>query len=258
MVIYFSGTGNSKYCAEFIASKIEDETIDSFNFIKNGIAGEFISGKPYVFVAPTYCWQLPPVFEDFIETANFDGSNDAYFVLTCGSDIGNAQAGIKNLCDSKGFNYRGVMEVVMPENYIAMFRVPGEIEARRIIRAAARPLRKAVRALEADRDFKSPKVNPLDKLKSGPVNPAFYKLFVKAKPFYVTDACIDCGKCSEVCVMNNIELKDGKPVWGDKCTHCMACINRCPAKAIEYGKKSLGKPRYKCVDYVDSSANTIE
>ena len=41
-----------------------------------------------------------------------------------------------------------------------------------------------------------------------------------------------------------ITLQTGKPVWGQDCTHCMACICYCPAEAIEYGKKSLGKPRY--------------
>ena len=33
-------------------------------------------------------------------------------------------------------------------------------------------------------------------------------------------------------------------VWGKNCTHCMACICYCPKEAIEYGKKSKGKPRY--------------
>lgn len=45
--------------------------------------------------------------------------------------------------------------------------------------------------------------------------------------------------------MNNIRLENGKPVWGKECTHCMACICYCPAEAIEYGKKSFGKPRYQ-------------
>ena len=73
---------------------------------------------------------------------------------------------------------------------------------------------------------------------------------VKAKPFYTTDACVACGKCAELCVLNNITLNaDEKPVWGDNCTHCMACICNCPAEAIEYGKKSQGKPRYKGPDY---------
>ncbi len=44
--------------------------------------------------------------------------------------------------------------------------------------------------------------------------------------------------------MNNIALKDGKPVWENACIHCMACICYCPVSAIEYGKKCVGQPRY--------------
>ena len=50
-----------------------------------------------------------------------------------------------------------------------------------------------------------------------------------------TDACIGCGKCVELCPLNNIRLENGKPVWGKHCTHCMACICYCPKEAIEYG-----------------------
>ena len=42
-----------------------------------------------------------------------------------------------------------------------------------------------------------------------------------------------------------IQLRENKPVWGRNCTHCMACICYCPTEAIEYGKKSIGKPRYQ-------------
>ena len=45
---------------------------------------------------------------------------------------------------------------------------------------------------------------------------------------------------------NNVSLKDGKLLWGDQCTHCMACICKCPKEAIEYGNRSKGKPRYQC------------
>ena len=40
-------------------------------------------------------------------------------------------------------------------------------------------------------------------------------------------------------------MEDGKPKWGDNCTHCMGCINLCPKDAIEFGKGSVGKHRYK-------------
>ena len=83
-----------------------------------------------------------------------------------------------------------------------------------------------------------------DRVMSGPVNPIFYGCFVKDRAFTVSDACIGCGQCVRLCPTNNITLREGKPVWGGDCTHCMACICRCPAEAIEYGRKSIGKPRY--------------
>jgi len=60
---------------------------------------------------------------------------------------------------------------------------------------------------------------------------------------------VGCGKCELRCPLNNIKLKKHHPVWGKKCTHCMACIANCPVEAIEYGKTSHGKRRYTCPDY---------
>ena len=77
---------------------------------------------------------------------------------------------------------------------------------------------------------------------SGPVNPVFYRFFVKADAFRATGACIGCGKCVELCPLNNIHLENGKPVWGKNCTHCMACICYCPKEAIEYGKRAGESP----------------
>ena len=249
MIVYFSGTGNSRYCAQMLADKLEDELLDSFEFIKNGISAELISSTPWVFVAPTYCWQLPHIFEDFIRTAQFEGCKDAYFVMTCGGDIGNAGEKIQKLCNEVGLNFKGVLPVVMPENYIAMFEVPQAEIAKRIVLVAKRSLLRAVKMIRRGEYFPKTKVGLIDKLKSGPVNPVFYRVFVKAKAFYATDVCVGCGKCANACVLKNISMKNGKPVWADSCTHCMACICGCPTEAIEYGKKSLGKPRYMCEEY---------
>ena len=67
---------------------------------------------------------------------------------------------------------------------------------------------------------------------------------MEANAFQVSAAYTGRGGCVKRCPMNNIALKNGKPVWGESCTHCMACICYCPTEAIEYGKKSVGKPRY--------------
>lgn len=96
--------------------------------------------------------------------------------------------------------------------------------------------------------FPPPRNNLYDRFMSGPVNPIFYNLCVKAKAFVASDACTGCGQCARLCPTNNITIQNGRPVWGSDCTHCMACICRCPAEAIEYGKRSVGKSRYHFKD----------
>lgn len=246
MVIYFSGTGNSRYCAQRIAAALGDELLDAAGYIKHGIAADLISGKPWVFVSPTYAWRIPRVFEQFLRSGSFQGATDAYFVMTCGGDIGNAGKYLRALCGQIGLTYRGVLEVIMPENYVAMFAVPDEQESNEIIARAQPVLDAAVETIRRGEPFADGKGSLSDRFKSGSVNPAFYSLFVKAKKFYATDACVSCGLCQSACVLNNVHLTGGKPIWGENCTHCMACICGCPKEAIEYGRQSRGKRRYQC------------
>ena len=249
MIIYFTGTGNSRYCARLLADRLGDETLDAFHFIRDGVAAELLSEKPWVFVAPTYGWRLPRVFADFVRSGWFQGSREAYFVMTCGQDIGNAPAWNQALCAEKGLCCRGTLRVVMPENYIALFDAPEGEEARAIIAAARPTLETGAACIREGRDFPAPETKGIDKLKSGAVNAAFYRFIIRDGPFAVSDACISCGRCGQGCPLGNIRMEGGRPVWGGRCTHCMACICGCPAGAIEYGRASRGKPRYQCPAY---------
>ncbi len=252
MIVYFSGTGNSRYCAQLLAAGLGDELMDAFHFIRDGIAADCTSTRPWVFVAPTYGWRLPPIFRDFLRAGSFMGSRAAYFVMTCGSEIGNAGEKNKALCKEKGFEHRGTLEVVMPENYVAMFPVPDGAAAAAMIRAAQPVLARGMACIRQGQPFPEHKVVLLDRVKTGVMHPLFFTFCVKAKPFYTTAACTGCGKCARSCPLNNIRLKDGRPVWGDACTHCMACICGCPTEAIEYGRHSRGKPRYQCPSYPET------
>ena len=107
MIVYYSGTGNSAHCARSLAGALGDECVSAFEYIKNGVAAELSSERPYVFVSPTYGWQLPRIFAGFIRSARLNGSREAYFVMTCGSEIGNAGKGLRALCAEKGLDYRG-------------------------------------------------------------------------------------------------------------------------------------------------------
>lgn len=251
MIIYFSGTGNSRCCAEVLGRELGDKVTDSTSFIKNGIVVEFLSDKPWVFVAPVYAWAMPRVFEAFLRSASFEGAKEAYFIFTCGSGIGAAAEGAAKFCKDKGFRYMGTAAIVMPENYLAMFSVPDAERSRRLVKIALNRAAKKAKLIAAGEPFLEKKPGAMDKLLSGFINRGFYKYAVGDKKFRTTDKCVSCGKCVELCPLGNVAMANGKVVWKGNCTHCMACISYCPAEAIEYGKKSLGQRRHRCEELVD-------
>ncbi len=252
MILYFSGTGNSRYTAQVIQREIKDELVSINDYLKKNSKISLHSNDPFVFVAPTYAWRLPKVVEDFIRKTEFTGSRKAYFLLTCGTHTHNAVHYADKLCSEKNFEFMGFSSIVMPENYIAMFEVPEKAQADAIIESSLPKIKALAVKIKNKQPFEPEKINLSDKMISRLINPVFYKTCVSAKGFYTTAACTGCRKCEVICPLNNIHLSENKPVWGKSCTHCMACICACPAQAIEYKKKSQGKPRFYNAGYVES------
>lgn len=246
MVVYFSGTGNSRLCANVIAKTLGDEAVDSFPYLRDRKEARLESGKPWVFVSPIYAWLLPEAFAEFLEESRFSGCRDAYFVITCGSEIGGVERGLKGLCREMRLNFRGVMPIPMPNNYMLFSDLDTPEEAAAIIAAARPKMAEAARLIAAHSPFPPRKIGLIDAVKSAAIGPVFSRFATSAKPFHVTEGCIGCGKCEGLCPMRNIRLEDGRPRWDDDCMQCLACINACPEQAIEYGKSTRGKRRYYC------------
>lgn len=244
MVLYFSGTGNSQFVAGMIADLVQDELISMNQYVKNRKRAKFYSERPFVFVVPTYAWRVPKLVEQWILKNDFTGSRDVYFVLTCGDGCGNAAVYAKKLCSKKGWRFCGLAPVLMPENYLAMFPTPENSKCQEIVEAARPQIASIATQIHSGACFEDPHLSVIDRVQSGPVNWLFYAFAIKDKGFQVSDQCISCGKCSHRCVLNNIDMVSGKPVWKGNCTHCMACIAGCPTEAIEYKDKSKGQHRH--------------
>ena len=246
MILYFSGTGNSEYAAKRISREIEDECISLFEKIRKDDFSSLHSDRPWIVAAPVYAWRIPHIVRSWIENTSFTGNKNIYFILTCGESIGNAGTYLAKLCKSRNMNYCGCMGITMPENYIALFSTPAQEKALQIIERAEPVINRTIRYIKNDRPLPQTDISFKDKINSGIVNRIFYPLIVHSRKFYATSDCISCGKCANVCPLHNIRMKNGKPAWGKSCTHCMACISRCPKEAIEYGNHSQGLTRYTC------------
>lgn len=242
MVLYFSGTGNSRYVAKQIAAIADDEIISINQRLKEKDFSAVASDKPFVLVGPVYAGRLPRVMDDYIRKVTFTGSKRVYFVATCAQTPWLTVEYVQRLSEEKSFSLLGFNSVVMPQGYVAGGGTQPKPVNDEILKEAEP---KIIAIAETIRDQQLlAKEQPGKAMMSKVLNPIMYSMMISAKGFRVTDRCTGCGKCASRCPLNNVKLVSGKPTWGRNCTHCMACIAGCPHEAIEYGKKTVGKPRY--------------
>ncbi len=244
MVLYFTGTGNSRYVAERIASSLGDDLYSINDAIRSGKNEKILCHRRIVLVTPTYAWRIPRLVREWLLGCELIGVRDIWFVMTCGDSIHASSVHNRRLSHRKGLRYMGTESVIMPENFIAMFSSPPLDKAVRIVKRADKKIDALTETIREGEAFREKDNSIAAYFMSGPVNVLFYLFKVKAGPFHAGEECTGCGKCTRVCPLGNIRLENSKPVWGTECTECMACISYCPVEAVEYGTISRGRVRY--------------
>lgn len=248
MIFYFSATGNSKYAAERIAAATGDRMI----FLRDAIRGRSyrydVSREENIgFVFPVYFWGLPSILRFFVKKLELEGYRGQYIyaVLTCGSSTGGAGDQLARLLKEKDLTLSAQFGVPMVDNYVPMFKVAGPEEIEQRLDAAEAYIDDAVRAIRAKGlgDY-----NRSRGTAPGVMTGSLYPLYAhgrSTKPFVVTDHCIGCGLCQEICPCGAILISGGKPAWvKPQCVRCLGCLHRCPAQTIHWKKPEENQGRY--------------
>jgi len=145
----------------------------------------------------------------------------------------------------------GHAEFKMPRNYVASDAYPmldrQEVEAR--IKNSYKQLEQVAADILEGKALRARHVYLFETMITLPLNPIWCKYKLTAKDFFAEDTCIGCGKCERLCPLNNIKLIRKRPVWSQRCTHCMACIGNCPVNAIQYGNITKNKEPYNFGKY---------
>ena len=196
MIFCFSGTGNSRYIARRFAEALKDTVVDLNAKIKAQDNSLIQTDKDVIIVVPTYAWRIPRVVSEWLTKTELASAERIWFVMDCGSEIGNAAKYNRHLAEQMKLRYMGTAQVVMPENYIAMFGVPEAEEAVEIVEKANPDIEAAIASIKGGQEFSAPRNNMYDHIMSELVNPIFYQLIVKADSFYASEICIACGQCA--------------------------------------------------------------
>lgn len=90
MILYFSGTGNSKYVAQRMAEALNQSLLSINDRIRSHNTSPVETDERLVIVTPTYAWRIPRLVRDWLLETEFPGAAQVWFIMTCGSEIGHA------------------------------------------------------------------------------------------------------------------------------------------------------------------------
>ena len=244
IVFYFSGTGNSLKVAKDIAKEMQNCEIVSMGSSKDY---DLQAGYETIgFVYPTYFRGEPKKVHEFIQNLNLKNNSNTYYyaVTTCGKYEGNALIHIKHLLKRKNITLNLARKLLMFSNYVVFYDMRDTIEEE--TKQAQLDLLEIVQAIKSKETNKLPLTEPLQEIA--------YKVLIKFAPkmdkkYTVSKDCTGCGICKKVCPVGNIDLDDNnRPYFKHHCEQCVACIQYCPNKAINYKDKTQTRRRYNHPD----------
>lgn len=244
MVFYFSGTGNSLYAAKKIAGYLGESLVNISIAMQDGILPEISAGETIGFVFPIYAWSAPKMVFDFIKRIDANG-HYLFAVGTYGQNVGRFDL----IFEREDIHLNSAFALNMPNNYILVW---DKMKQDKCLAAADRRIEKICGTICRRENLIDIQCvlngNPVSEAEvafAPEMNAQWSRTLDDVSDFYVTAACTGCGTCERVCNGRAITLVDGKPVWSEGCTKCLACLHLCPKQAIQFGRHTVGAGRYK-------------
>jgi len=244
-IYYFTGTGNSLKVAQILAKKLDNCELIPIAKIMYKEKLKSTSVK-VGFIFPLYYAGLPKIVYDFVERLDLDSSNYIFSVITNAGDINELPLQqLEKILKTKKKMLSAAFLITMPNNYIIGYDIHSEERQKEFFKKANDQIENIREFVKNKTKNLTPEIFEKDVSRSEKINNQFRKKVNGTdKLFYIDDNCNNCGICEKVCPVNNIILINGRPKWQHKCQQCLACINFCPEKSIQFGKNTLKTQRY--------------
>ena len=247
VIYYFTGTGNSLAAAKKIAAALGDTMLVPVASLLD-TAGDIVPAADRVgIICPVYFAGLPAMVASFAARLRPAGGSYIFGVATFGGS--GAVSTLRQLDgilrQSAGRGLDAGFPVTMPGNYILMYEAPQGEKQSAMLAEADTQLARIADVVRKNRKEDLPR-----SIVEQAIHALMYGRFVahvheQDKNFTVAETCTSCGTCVAVCPAKNIELVAKKPVWQHRCELCCSCIHTCPVQAIQVGKKTGGRKRYR-------------
>jgi Pyruvate/2-oxoacid:ferredoxin oxidoreductase delta subunit len=252
-VYFYSGTGNSRRVAVWIADAASDAgSTTTLSPIQSALPEADVGqGEESLLglVMPTHGFTAPWAMLRFALHLPRRKKAHAAIVATRGGlkigrlftpgFEGSATLLMALILTAKGYRIRGTAGVDMPSNWLALHPglPPGAVKGI-IDRARAKTARFSATILSGEPYHTSWLVFLLGLLVL-PISLGYLLIgrFFLARLFFASDRCTGCGLCAEHCPNGAIEMRgaadEARPYWTFRCESCMRCMAYCPDQAVE-------------------------
>ena len=240
LIIYFTGTYNTKYLVEKIKERFTKENLGEVEFLSIDGTSSSSSLNSYdliIFSYPIYAFNTPIIFDRFIKRIKLNKNQKVIIAKQSGEPIilnnSSSYSLIRKIKKDKAKllnEYHFLMPYNIHFRYEDDFIKELFIYNEKLLDILVYELKNNI--------VRKVKYNPLLAFNSfifkiqrlgGPVNSYFYKVdYTK---------CILCQKCINECPINNITFDNNnkKIIFHHHCLMCMRCSFFCPKDAINIG-----------------------
>ena len=242
--IYFSGTGNTKYCITKLVREL-DKNAEVFPLEDTRAISAIQNSDTVIFGYPIYYSNLPKIVKDFIkENFALFKAKKVFIVATMGLFSGDGAGCSARLFKKYGATVLGGLHVKMPDCIGDVKLLKKSLEDNRKLIAHADEKISKTAHLIINNKYPKNGLNFFYHL-AGIFGQRLY-FPRKTKHYYTkikvdSSKCVRCGKCVENCPLKNIMLSENEIKFKNQCTMCYRCFSNCPKQAITI----LGKQVYE-------------
>jgi ferredoxin len=265
LILFFSGTGNTQFVAEYLRDHVLDAgcvpnctiTLAALEWASPGV----IENHDILCLGfPVYEGRAPRNVRDFIERLPVVHGKGAFVFNTKGAVQGSANRSVVRRLAAHGFRPLGCASLMLPasDGISMMLRKDSRTFNKYLerdfshLRGADRLVRRIRDSLEMLRQKRD--VNEIPRrsawtvfgfASTGVLRLLYLALGVsRARQLRATDACTRCGLCVKQCPTRNITMEKTGMSFADRCVLCLRCVNNCPEEAVQVGSYTLEKARW--------------
>lgn len=235
--IYFSGTGNTKFCVnKFLQYYNENNQISSYSIEDKESIKKIKDNENIILGYPIHYSDIPIIVREYIQNnSKIFKDKNIFVIATMGLFSGDGVGCSERLLKKSGANVIGGLHLKMPDCIGDVKALKKTLEENKeIVKNADIKIKRTVENIKKGNYCKEGLgiISHLAGLFGQRLYfyKKTYKLKDKLKINY--EKCISCGKCETLCPMKNIKMIDNKLTTCNNCTSCYRCINNCPKQAI--------------------------